>query len=69
MGQGFSSGCNGMRYIFLILLLTGCQDRFRYPCMDKNNWEKPECQRPQCAITQMCPDMLLKAEDMKAEIR
>ena len=59
-----------MKYLLpLLLLLAGCEDRFRYPCMDKNNWEKPECQRPQCAITQMCPDMLMKAEDMKSEVR
>jgi hypothetical protein len=51
--------------IFLALAwLSGCEDRFRYPCMDKANWKKQECQRPDCAITGTCPDQLLKAEDM-----
>lgn len=60
-----------MRLISLltIVLLAGCQDRFRYPCMDKNNWGKEECQRPMCAITQTCPDQLLKPEDIKGEVR
>ena len=52
-----------------LVALTACQDRFRYPCMDKNNWGKEECQRPACAITQTCPDQLLKADDIKGEVR
>lgn len=55
--------------ILVLLAMTGCQDRFRYPCMDKNNWSKEECQRPMCAITQTCPDQLLKPEDIKGEVR
>jgi len=55
--------------ILLLLGAMGCQDRFRYPCMDKNNWSKEECQRPMCAITQTCPDQLLKPDDIKGEIR
>lgn len=55
-------------FVFL-MVLVGCQDRFRYPCMDKANWDKTECQRPACAITQTCPDQLLKPDDMKGEVR
>lgn len=53
----------------LLLTLIGCEDTFRYPCMDKRNWDKQECQRPMCAITQTCPDQLMKPEEMKGEVR
>lgn len=54
------------RYIFLIALmalLSGCNDRFRYPCQDSLNWDKMECKRPQCSITSTCPDQLTRPED------
>ncbi len=56
--------------VFAVLLalsaLVGCE-RVRYFCQDPQNWEKPRCQRPQCAVTGTCPDQLLKAEDMKEQ--
>lgn len=59
-----------MRVIILCLMLTGCLgDRFRYPCQDPANWQSEKCQRPLCAITQECPDQLIKSEDMKGEVR
>lgn len=59
-----------MRYwILLACLLAGCEDRFRYPCMNRDNWDQPFCQRPECAITQTCPDQLMKPEDMKGDVR
>ena len=43
-------------YIFLALsLLVGCQERFRYPCQDPENWETKECKPPICTATQTCP--------------
>ena len=49
-----------MKYAFLILLmLTACEDRYRYPCQNPDNFAKPECQRPKCLFTQMCPDYLV----------
>jgi len=56
-------------FVSLLVLMAGCEDRFRYPCMDKLNWDKPFCQRPDCAITQTCPDQLMKPDDMKGEVR
>jgi hypothetical protein len=56
-------------FVCLLVLMAGCDDRFRYPCMDKSNWDKPFCQRPDCAITQTCPDQLMKPDDMKGEVR
>ena len=26
-------------------------DRFRYPCQDPENWDKPICQKPACDVT------------------
>ena len=54
---------------FVVVTTTGCQDRFRYPCQDPANWETPRCQRPLCAITQECPDQLIKPEEMKGDVR
>ena len=52
-------------YVCLVFsLLAGCE-RTRYYCQNPLNWDKPRCQRPQCAVTGTCPDQLLKVEDMK----
>ena len=58
-----------MRHFWLFLLLVGCDapEYYRYPCMNPQNWERPDCKRPICAITQECPDQLLKPEEMKGE--
>lgn len=53
--------------IALCVLLTGCQERFRYPCQDPANWQEPACQRPGCAINGVCPDQLNRPTDMKME--
>ena len=55
----------------LAIIVTGCDapEYYRYPCMNPKNWEKEECKRPLCAITQECPDQLLKPEEMKGEQR
>ena len=53
------------------ILLTACDvpEYYRYPCMDPKNWERADCKRPVCAVTQECPDQLLKPEDMKGDQR
>jgi hypothetical protein len=50
-----------MRYVFAValLLLTGCEDRYRYHCQDPANWSQKRCQRPDCLFTQDCPDYLV----------
>ena len=60
-----------MRLLIVVLLLAGCDspEYFRYPCMNPANWEREGCKRPVCAITQECPDQLLKPEDMKGETK
>jgi hypothetical protein len=47
------------RYIAFFLLaitLSGCgyQGWVRYPCQEFKNWEKPECNPPQCIPTGTC---------------
>jgi len=56
-----------MRYLIILLALAACDETFRYPCQDNKNWNKPECQRPTCAMTGTCPDQLVPAGDFKPE--
>lgn len=50
-----------MRYIIfaMIALLVGCKDTYRYPCQNPDNFYKPDCQKPKCLFTQMCPEYLV----------
>ena len=43
----------------LLLILTACEDRYRYHCQDPANWNQERCQRPKCLFTQDCPDYLV----------
>lgn len=40
--------------------MVSCQDRFRYPCQDPENWDTPQCQKPECEATRTCPDLIIK---------
>ena len=53
--------------VAVVMVVASCEDRFRYPCQDNKNWNKPECQRPTCAVTGTCPDQLVPAADFKPE--
>lgn len=51
-----------MRRLALILslmALMGCEDRYRYPCQNPDNFVKAECQKPKCLFTQQCPEYLV----------
>jgi hypothetical protein len=49
-----------MRFaLVLLLLLAGCEERYRYYCQDPINWSVKRCQRPDCLFTQDCPDYLV----------
>jgi hypothetical protein len=43
--------------------LSGCQDRYRYPCQDPRNWNSAECQKPQCDISKSCPEHIFPEKD------
>jgi len=51
--------------ILMAFLMTGCEDRFRYPCQDPKNWELAECKPPICTATGTCPEQLNKLEQEK----
>ena len=51
-----------MKYLIAILLMVGfsaCEDRYRYPCQNPDNFRKAECQKPKCQFTQQCPEYLV----------
>ena len=48
-----------MKYIILLLLLAGCEDRYRYICQDPNHFGDAQCQKPICEFTQTCPEYLV----------
>ena len=48
-----------------LVLLTGCEDRYRYPCQDPLNWQNAECKPPICTASGTCPEMLVKPEEKK----
>lgn len=45
--------------LLALIALVACEDRYRYPCQNPDNFSKPECQRPKCLFTQQCPDYLV----------
>ena len=48
-----------MKYLLLLLLLTGCDEKYRYKCQNPDNFHAIECQKPKCLFTQMCPEYLV----------
>ena len=57
----------------ILLLVSGCEDRYRYVCQNPDKFDLPECQKPRCLFTQTCPEYLVapvltnKIEPAKAE--
>jgi len=45
--------------IAVVLLLGGCEDRYRYVCQNPDKFDLPECQKPKCLFTQTCPEYLV----------
>jgi hypothetical protein len=39
-----------------VLFMTGCDQRFRYPCQDPENWKSAVCQKPACEVNRECPE-------------
>jgi hypothetical protein len=55
------------RYLLLLLFfplaLGFCSnERFRYPCQDPDNWDKPICKMPACDVTRTCPEHIFKGQ-------
>ncbi len=53
-----------MRKAWILLMataligLTGCEERYRYPCQDPENWDTKECKKPFCSANGTCPEDL-----------
>jgi len=45
--------------ILPLLLLTGCEDKYRYFCQNPDNFHAEQCQKPRCQFTQTCPEYLV----------
>jgi hypothetical protein len=48
-----------MRYLLLLLLLTGCEEKYRYFCQNPDNFHAEQCLKPKCLFTQTCPEYLV----------
>jgi hypothetical protein len=61
MDQTKFSGCLRMKYLIAIalLMLTGCEERYRYFCQNPDNFTAEQCQKPKCLFTQHCPEYLV----------
>jgi hypothetical protein len=61
MDKTLFCGCLRMKYllIFIALMLSGCEDRYRYKCQNPDYFHAEECQKPKCLFTQMCPEYLV----------
>lgn len=46
--------------LFLLLLLAGCGQAYRYPCQDPANWDKDFCKKPICEVNRDCPEHVFK---------
>jgi hypothetical protein len=63
----------GISLLSILLLVSGCEDRYRYVCQNPDKFDLPECQKPRCLFTQTCPEYLVapvltnKIEPAKAE--
>lgn len=59
-------------FYFSILLLSavlvGCEERYRYPCQDPENWEQKMCKKPYCSANGTCPEDLRHYEKNTAQI-
>ena len=58
-----------MKYLLVLLLpltLAACQERYRYPCQDPENWDTQQCKKPYCSGNGTCPEDLQHYEKDKA---
>lgn len=51
--------------LLLLPLLVACQENYRYPCQDPDNWDKQICKKPWCSANGTCPEDLTHYEKDK----
>ena len=49
-------------WLMPLFVLTGCGERYRYPCQDPENWSEKYCQKPFCSANGTCPEDLTHYE-------
>ena len=56
-----------MKYLALLLLslLVACQENYRYPCQDPENWDTKQCKKTYCSANGTCPEDLTHYERNK----
>lgn len=52
----------GLVLLLPLMLAFFSGDRFRYPCQNPDNWDKPMCQKPLCDVTRTCPEHVFKGQ-------
>ena len=55
-------------FAFVLTGLTGCDERYRYPCQDPENWDQKQCKKPFCSANGTCPEDLTHYEKKNAEL-
>lgn len=56
-----------MKKIFItatLLLLSGCDQYFRYPCQNPDMWNDPRCKKPLCEVNRDCPHLILEKQQI-----
>jgi hypothetical protein len=43
-----------------MVFLSGCDQYYRYPCQNPDNWEKEQCKKPLCEVNRDCPEYIFK---------
>jgi hypothetical protein len=44
----------------VLMVITGCDQKYRYPCQDPDNWNSDSCKKPVCEVNRDCPDIIFK---------
>ena len=61
-----------MKYILylipILILLSGCEERYRYPCQNPENWDNKYCKKPYCSANGTCPEDLTHYEKEKSNL-
>lgn len=52
-----------------VALLAGCEQYFRYPCQDPENWNAEECKKPICEVNRDCPEYIFKGGELEKELK
>ena len=46
-----------------LVILSGCDVRYRYPCQNPDNWDKDFCKKPTCEVSRDCPEHIFKGQE------